>query len=400
MEKPSLLSPKERTILWVYFLSAMGVLGLYLLLGVVRDGLPMAPPADNAELAVLAPLSGAQKDLGYALLNVAGQAVAARPANLNLGNLQVTVVGYDTHGTADGAARGAQRAARNPATVAIIGPPDARQALAAAETLQEEDLALLTPASTAAVLPVGRMPGLFRLPAPDNIQGRAMVNFLLTQGWQNVFLIAEPYTYVQGVLDAFFAAAGEQVRLVGKINLGEEQLPADLAQRITDSQAEAVVYVGGPENALAVIRSMNAASLKVPVVSSDGINDPKVVEAATAGMPVYFTSPILNLPAFADQQTLAAYRGALATFAEAPYAYETTQATWMVLGALAQRSSALSPRAVVKRALEFTSLRGLNDETNTLVGGQRRPLQVYIYQVSAEAKHWSQNPLVYVHQER
>jgi ABC-type branched-subunit amino acid transport system substrate-binding protein len=499
IDSHSQISPKERSILIFYFLGLLAVVGLYLFFGVIRDGLPgVALSTSQVEIAVLAPLQG---ELGKGILDVTGQVVAAMPAETMRG-LQVKVVGYDTRNTADGAARAARQAARNQNTVAIIGPLDARQVLAAVEVLLDQDLTLLTPASTAPTLPLGRYGGLYRLPPPDDLQGRAIVEFLtedaltneiflisepgtfsssevenfkqaagkhvilkgeialsgeglpedvieqITAGqvdivvylgseengktlqermtnadlgipvvvaargeeafnllvqqpvYNGIFLIAEPFSYVQGVTNAFMAAAKDRLVLVDILDLGKESLPPDLANRILDSKANAVVYLGRPETALAVVKAISEAQLEIPVIGSDSLNDPGLLTVPNGSVSVYYTSPFLSLGALSEDESLAQYRQILAERTSTPYAYETAQATLMVLSALSQRSSDSNPRETVWRNIGRTAVSGYDGERFTFSRGQRIPRLYYIYQVSPETGDWTKNKLVFTFKER
>ncbi len=412
MHKLALPLSKERVILLAYAAGVIGVVGLYALLGMVRQGSPGAlAPVRHAEVAVLVPLSGAQADVGKAVLRVVEQSVRTPPANVRPGNLAVTVSGYDTAGTPDGAANAAYRASLNPATIAVIGPLDARQVIAAVETLRDQKLAVLTPASTAPVLQVSRYSGLYRIPAPDDAQGRAIVEFL-TQSLHrtDVFLIVEPSAYTRDILSTFTQAAQGRLRIAATLDLGQSSPPADIGQQLVDSQSNVVVYLGGLKNGRILVEAMSGASLALPVVGSDALNDPALLPVGNS-VPVYYTSPILSLPAASDKESLATFRQVLGELANAPFACETAQATWFVLGALAQslRQADQSPLLYSSQQARASIWHDLGQVAIALPGlttgavasfadGQKLPRTIYVYQVTSNAE-WPLNRLVYAARE-
>jgi branched-chain amino acid transport system substrate-binding protein len=381
MHKWLRLLSKERTTVALYAVVAACLLALYVLLGLVRGGGSiLAAPAKHAEVAVLVPLSGPQAQLGHAVLNVAQRIVAsARP--------DLKVSGYDTQGTPEGAAQAASLAALEPTTIAVIGPLDARQVLAAAETLRGEKLALITPASTAPVLKTSQYPGLYRIPSTDDAQGQAVASFLRQSLRRTqVFLIVESSSaYVQGVLhhfdDALASTPEGQLRVARRLDVEEGTLPADLGRLIADSQASVVVHLGGARNAQAILKAMNAAGLHVPFVGIDAIDAPSLLATASNSAPlldgVYYTSPILDLEAASDKASLASYRQALGPLASAPFAYETTQAAWLVMAALPQAAqNPAGAREAIWRNLAHATAPSLAG-SGTL---SDKAAEIYVYQ--------------------
>ncbi|MBN1887320.1 MAG: ABC transporter substrate-binding protein [Thermoflexales bacterium] len=374
MHKWLRLLSQERTTVALYVVVAACLLALYLLLGLVRGGGSiMAAPVKHVEVAVLVPLSGPQAPLGHSVLSVVQRVTASSMPDLK-------VTSYDTRGTPEGAAQAASLAALEPATIAVIGPLDARQVLAAAETLRGDKLALITPASTAPVLKTSQYPGLYRIPSTDDAQGQAVASFLRQSLHRTqIFLIAESSSAsVQGVLRRFDDALANtpegQLRIARRLDVEEGRLPADLGRLVADSQADVVVYLGGTRNAQAILKAMNAAGLQVPLVGIDAMDVPSlsVTASSSAAHGIYYTSPILDLTAAPEETALASYRQALGSLANAPFAYETAQAVWLVTGALSQAGQ--NPAAA--RGAVWRNLAGSGTLSN-------RPAEIYVYQATA-----------------
>ena len=396
MQKPSILSSREKYILLVYLLSLFLVVGIYLLLGVLRGGLPvLARSSGSVEVAVLVPLSGPQEALGKGVFEAVSRAVAAPPVAFPLG-LQATVIAYDTGGTPDGAASAALRAAKNPNTAVIIGPLDARQVLAAVEVIQPYPVALITPASTVSALPVYNYPNFYRIPAPDALQGQVIVDFLTYKlQVRDVFVIAEPAAFVPEILDNFNNAAQVRLRVVGNLVLSDTGAIADIAGQIQSSQAQAVVFLGGATNCNMIVQSLNSAGLKLPLLGTDALNTTTMLPLPENSITVYYTSSILNLAGLPNEISLEAYRQALGDAADSPFSYESTQAAWLTLEALAVKTADQTPRQAVLELLSNASVGGLGGQGYSLVAGQRFPMAIYVYQIDPGATDWKSNPVVY-----
>ena len=391
MQKQGRFSLKERKILLWYATGFVVVLFLFILLSVIREGLPVpGAKSGHVELAVLVPLSGSQSEQGHTALQSVQQAAKNVPPGLKLNELEVTVVGYDTQSTPEGAASAAWSAARNPSTVAIVGPFDARQLVAAAEVLKGKDIAIISPASTAPTLPLKQYPGVYCIPADDNAQGRAIADFL-QRGLNrtNVYLIAESTTYAEAIKETFTQTLQSRVHVVDTLQLGQGAWPSDLAQNITRSEADVIVFLGGSKNARSLLEALKTADLKLPIVGSDSLNDPALLPLPENSPILYYTSPIVSLTAMPEDATFSIFKQALGNHTKSPFAYETTQAVWLVLGALSRPSSSDVERDVVWHKLASISL----------TSGPRFSRSIYVYQVDPNGQDWSLNNLIYIHQD-
>ena len=397
MQRLPSLTKREKIILLIFILSGIAALMLYLGLGVLRNGLPgNAALPGMVEIAVLLPFEGDQAALRETISGIVRAAVGHLPAGIELGAIQqIAITEYDTKGTPDGAAEAARRAARNPATIAIIGPLDARQALAAAETLQGESLAVITSSSTAPTLTVEAYPGLYRVPAIDYLQGQAIVEFLDgSLARRDVFLIASASAYMQKILDAFNQAARDRLRVVGALDLGQAASVEEITQQIIDSQANAIVFLGDLENFGSILGVLLKPEIDLPVVAPDSINDPAMLPLVGESIAMYYTSPILNMAGLPEEASLVDFREALGDHADDPFAYETTQAVWAVFAALSRQGEGRTPRQAVWDNLEEITLGGLGGVPYAFRGGQWFPVVTYVYQVDSAAGVWSSNPLV------
>jgi ABC-type branched-subunit amino acid transport system substrate-binding protein len=407
MQTDPTFTARERRVLLLYGLAFLAAGALFLLVQLARTGLPTAAaPLDQAEIAVLAPLSGEQAAYGQAVLEVVGRAVISNPYMSSLPVRQINVVGYDTRGTPNGAAAAALMAARNPAAAAVIGPLDASQALAASETLGGHDLALLTPASNAPALPVSS-PSLARIPANADAQASAMVDLLTGQlQASNVYVIVENSFSTVQLYNAFVLAANPpdsqgqpRLNLVAVKSFDRGQVPPDvIGPEIANAQA--VVYFGRADTARVLLNTLNQLTdlpQGLPFIGSDQLVDPALLPLPGDRLAVYYTSPFLNLAGLPEEQ-----RGlmgqALGNQASAQFSHETARATWLALAALAASNPDQTPRQAVWQNLGFVQAPGPGGNL-MLVDGQGIPAKVYVYQVQPGVA-WELAPPLAVFQEQ
>ncbi|MCU0485833.1 MAG: ABC transporter substrate-binding protein [Anaerolineales bacterium] len=399
MSKTPILTTRERKTLFIYFLSVVVVALLWVGIGWVKDGLPREADPNLANIAVLAPLSGPQAELGNGMLEVVRQALRNVPGKLNQTTLGITVTGYDTRGTTQGAASAAARAAADPDTVAIIGPLDVRHGLAVFETVRGMNIPVLLPASTAPGLASeGQTTRLYQLPAQDQGQAKLIIDFLYdakilkTDLPENnyVFLLVENLDAagLRSEFDSAFAAMPEErLRFVGAVSFTAQTVPVDLGQQIKDSGAKAVILIGGADSAFNVLQQMNQVEVTIPLVGLGLMYDPAIA-AAIQDVPVYILSSFLDMGIIPEQLTDIDYASVLGEYASKPYAFETLQATWCVVQALPERLRAgVDARQEVWLRIGSTWLAFPNSSTSLDLSVPR----VYVYQAFSD---WGLNKLV------
>lgn len=393
MQKSSIVSPREKNILWSFLGAGFLVLCIFLLLGFLQNGLPGPVAQTNqVQLAVLCPSRGTQVELCAGVVSAVRRAVESGVVMLPEG-LQAAVVTYDTGGTADGAASAALSAAQNPNTAVIIGPLDARQVQAAAEVLQPYDLALITPASTALVLKVEDYPNLYRMPASDLYQGQAIVDFLDEMRLRDVFVIAERSAFVPELLNAFNNASQGRLRAVGSQALQDAGSIASAVSQIKTSQAQALVFLGSAANATALLQALAVEKIALPLVGTDALNTNTLQPLPENSGPVYFTSPIVNLAGLPDESRRDYFSQKLGDAVYAPFAFESAEAAWMVLTVLSSKGSGQTPRQQIVRLLAngVESSQGSGHFTS----GQFSSAMIHVYQVGIGITDWKSNRLVF-----
>ncbi len=387
MESKPQLSSREKHILLIYAQAVAGVLVLYFALGWIRLGVPVSIPSlHNAEIAVLVPLEGDGAANGNNILETVKKSKEYFVAELELADWNITIRGYDTGNSADSAAWAAFIAARNPNTIAIIGPIDAQQVEAVASTVTGKNIPIITPGSTTPVLIPSSHSGVYRVPAVDDLQGPALVDFLVQKQFLNVILLTEPSSYVKNILDLINEDSVGRIKFVQTADVSQTDPNEDLFQTIKDSQADAIVYLGGSSGLRVVLQGLGGRNVSIPIVSVDSINDPKLAELLPNGQELFFTSPI-----YVSDYYTGTYLDILGGNVVKPYDFESVEATWLVLKALSAGSDGFGRRTVWEN-LPNTSIVGRGDQRLELIDGQLSPTYIYVYKSENQESSWFLNP--------
>ncbi|NMB86759.1 MAG: amino acid ABC transporter substrate-binding protein [Chloroflexi bacterium] len=378
MSSHILISPKEKKSLTIFSLVFIFSLALIGLLGAAKDGfMNIQQQTDRAEIAVLAPL--AKGEYGQGIVEVASIALANRLSNSNeFEGKKIVIRAYNSGTTPGSAATAAFWIAQNPNVVAIVGPLNARQVQAVAETVKDKKIPILIPASTAPI-DLNDFPNVYRLLKTDDYEGPAMASFLESRKDKVIFVVGEPTFYVARLLDRFNPELGPfTVKGTGDFSKESAQI---IVERMKDQDLDMVIYFGGPQKAIALLEEMGKNKLNIPILGPDTLYDTEFTSNYKGENAVYFVSPILYLQAIPDDMLDPIYKTVLDTNMDSPYAFETTQAVWFITNALAnqQASKDWTLRQIVASQLTNNSLPGLEDQNQQLSGHSRTPTAMYVY---------------------
>jgi len=378
MDKQPQLSRHDLLIIFAYGGAILATIVLFYLIGILRNGISLpAIDAHHIEIAILIPQTGAQAALGKNIEQVAKKSLDFYRKNNPNKNWDITLTTYDAGNNAHSAALAAQLAAQNMATVAIVGPINARQVIAAAVITQDKQIAIISPASTASVLDLTKFRNVYRIPAPDQYQGDAIVEYLSAQRKKNVFLIGEPGKYSDLILDRFKQAAKDRIKISGTAALNTG-VPPDLAQNLSSSKTDVIVFIGSSKYFSEIMNIAKTASASTPIIGVDAINEDKIARKLTGTEQVFFTSSILN-KGDGTSQLPEDYKKTLGNLAGQPYTYETSQAIWAILASLDQAGQNSSARIEIQQTLNSILLPGESGGRITFNGRQMQPAYVYVY---------------------
>ncbi|MBI3914449.1 MAG: branched-chain amino acid ABC transporter substrate-binding protein [Chloroflexi bacterium] len=132
------------------------------------------PALPAIKIAVQAPLSGEQRDLGEAIRNGAQLAVKQFSKPIQDLGFNVVVVPFDDQARAETGVSNAKKLVADSEILVVIGHLNTPVALAALDTYKDANLALLSPASTDPKLTARALPIVSRVIGRDDLQGPAI----------------------------------------------------------------------------------------------------------------------------------------------------------------------------------------------------------------------------------
>lgn len=234
-------------------------------------------------IGVVAPLSGSLASLGAQILSGAQAAVDDANANEIVSGASFTLVPFDDEARGErGAAIGVE--ASSSEVVGLVGPLNSSVALELVPRAPE--LPIISPSTSNPRLTRGEEPGApkrpsanyFRTVGHDGEQALAAARHLCNvTGASAVATVADEKTYGSGLVRDFTAAF---TGLGGRITTAEQVSDATsdfgaIASKVVSSQADAVYFGGEYPQGQPLIAALRGAGFTGPVMSGDGMYDPK-----------------------------------------------------------------------------------------------------------------------------
>jgi branched-chain amino acid transport system substrate-binding protein len=201
----------------------------------------------------------------------------------------------------------ARRAASDPSAVAYIGELDSGGTELAMPILNRAGILHVSSGSTAVKLtrPAPRLgerlrpTGLrtfARVVPNDTVQSAALTQFMQEESVSRVFVVDDGGTYGLGLKQYFERlAAPAGIEIVGRASAGPGTDFAELAERVGDSRAGALLYAGSDlPIGLSLFEATNRASGLTKLFGGDGISLTGFLEAlGDVELDTYITAPML-----------------------------------------------------------------------------------------------------------
>ncbi|GAB6908678.1 ABC-type branched-chain amino acid transport systems, periplasmic component [Desulfosarcina cetonica] len=168
--------------------------------------------------------------------------------------------------------------------VGVIGAYCSSATIPASETLAEEDIIMITPASTNEKVTDRGLPYMFRMCGRDDDQAPAAVKFMKEAlGAKTIFIVDDKTTYSQGLADGVDKAAREMgITVLGRdhVNQGDKDFSAVLTMA-KDKNAD-VLYMSLQNHATGSLMAIQAKrlGLKSTIVSEDAMFHPNFISVA------------------------------------------------------------------------------------------------------------------------
>jgi amino acid/amide ABC transporter substrate-binding protein, HAAT family (TC 3.A.1.4.-) len=174
----------------------------------------------------------------------------------------------------------------NDKVTAVIGAYCSSSTIPASETLAEENIIMITPASTNPKVTERGLPYMFRTCGRDDAQAPAAVKFMKeVEGVKTIFIVDDKTTYSQGMADGVAAAAKEAgIEVVGQdhVNQGDKDFSAVLT--MVKDKAPDLFYISlqnSSSGATMVIQARRMGITSI-LMGQDAVYHPKLIEFAKA----------------------------------------------------------------------------------------------------------------------
>ena len=178
--------------------------------------------------------------------------------------------------------------------VGVIGAYCSSSTIPASETLDEEDIIMITPASTNEKVTDRGLPYMFRMCGRDDDQAPAAAKFMKESlNAKTVFIVDDKTTYSQGLADGVSKsckALGIKVLEHDHVNQGDKDFSAVITKAKTLSPDIFYMSLQGYSPAAMMSIQAQRFGLKAQIVTQDAVFQPKYMEVAKdAAEGVYLT---------------------------------------------------------------------------------------------------------------
>jgi branched-chain amino acid transport system substrate-binding protein len=244
--------------------------------------------------------------------------------------------------------------------VGVIGAYCSSSTIPSSEVLAEEDIPMLTPASTNEKVTDRGLPYMFRLCGRDDDQAPAAAKFLKEQlKAKTIFIVDDKTTYSQGLADGVSKSCKElgiTVLSHEHVNQGDKDFSAVITQAKTMSPDIFYMSLQGYSPAAMMTIQAKRFGLAAQIVTQDAVFQPKYMEVAKeAAEGVYltygFTDP--TTPEYkAFENIYVPKYGKIAAYAT--YAYDSTTALLKAIKAAGTTDAAKVKEELMK--LDFNGV--------------------------------------------
>ncbi len=227
----------------------------------------------------------------------------------------------------------------NMEVVGVVGAYCSSSTIPASEALAEEDIIMITPASTHPDVTDRGLPYMFRMCGRDDDQAPAAAKFMKESlGAKTIFIVDDKTTYSQGLADGVSKAAkeiGMEVVAHEHVNQGDKDFSAVLTMA---KQAKADIFymsLQGFSPAAMMTLQAKRLGMESQIVTQDAVFQPKYMEVAKeASEGVYLTYGFTDTttPAYQEFEKIYVPKyGKIAAYAT--YAYDSATSLLMAIKA-------------------------------------------------------------------
>ncbi|EST11747.1 branched-chain amino acid ABC transporter substrate-binding protein [Sporolactobacillus laevolacticus] len=246
------------------------------------------------EIGSQSPLSGGSATLGDAIRLGAELAIDDQKAAFAKKGFDIQLKDMDDQGDPKKGVANAQILAADKNVLALVGHLNSGVAIPSSEVYEKNNLAMVSPATTATVVTDRGLKSVNRICARDDFQGPAGANFAVkTLKAKKIFIIQDKTAYGSGLAEQFRDQAkklGADIVGYEGITVGEKDFSGVLSQAV--AKKPDLIYFGGvyAEGGL-IIKQARQKGFNGPIMGGDGLDSSSTVQiAGDAVKGVYLTS--------------------------------------------------------------------------------------------------------------
>ncbi len=346
--------------------------------------------SDNnvVKIALVAPLTGDQAELGIDELHAAQLAVDEVNAKGGINGKKVVLVGMDDKHDPLEATKIANNLVADSSIIAVIGHLNSGTSIPASKIYNQGGILMITPSATNPQLTKQGFNNVFRMCATDEIQGPAMADYLIKEKkYKKIVTLNDKSQYGQGLVDTFTAKAetlGVKIIFADAITQGDKDFVSVLT-RIKALNPD-VIYFGGMHSEAGLIaKQAKSLGINAKIAGGDGMFGTefgKIAGDAASNAIVSFQAPPYdkannpNMKNFVANYT--AKYGKIVQYA--PYSYDAAS---LVINAISQAEK--QDRASVITAMRATKdFDGVTGKVNFAPNGDVINATFYFYTFDAQ----------------
>jgi branched-chain amino acid transport system substrate-binding protein len=328
------------------------------------------------------PLSGDNQQLGINEVN--GSRLAVKQAN-EKGDLgfKLEMVESDDVGTADKAPAAAAKLIQDPDILGVVGPAFSGPTSATGKTYAAANMGLISGSATNATLTSSGFTTFHRVVPTDGVEGTQLAEWLAKK-FKTVFVVDDTSTYGKGVADVVRKVLQEKgTKITNQGVAANTQDYGAIAQRVTQSKAEALFYGGYDAQAALFAKALAASGYKgLKMTGNGGKSSVFTSGAGAAGNGWYFACGCQDATTAPEAQEFAkAYEEMFNTppSTYSPESYDATNALIEALKAAVKNTNGNPTRKAVVDEIDKLDYKGITAQIKFAPNGEVANATVNLY---------------------
>jgi len=238
---------------------------------------------EKIRIAAVAPITGAQGEVGQDLINGIKMAVDEVNTTGGLLGKQIELVVMDDKADPKEAVSVANKIVADPTIVGLVGHMNSGTTLAASPVYSQAGIPMVMPVPTNPAITKQGFGNLFRVPATDSDQGPAGAEFAVTKlGKKRIAVIQDKTAYGQGIAEEFRKKAtelGANILSYDGITEGDKDFRGVLT-RIKGKKPEVLFFGGIYNEGGLIIKQARELGIDAVFLAADGCFGSKFIEIA------------------------------------------------------------------------------------------------------------------------